>query len=212
MARLAYNGVFTTLVGLSGTTITLAGPLTHSGGVNVPTISGGNYIPLSITSPTGELLEIVHLTAYTAGATTGTVIRGREGTTAAGRAAGSLVVAAPTVDDFAGNPIALPTTQANIVSSSLQVARVGPGIALIAGHIDIDIVPPVDPNTGWMDTGAVVPAHLRPAANTILGPYSYYNSTVSYRYQITPTGAVQFQATGAHATFATLSDNYFIPS
>lgn len=214
MARLAYNGVATTLgasLSASGTSITFAGPLTHNGGVNVPTISGGNYIPLSITSPTGELLEIVHLTAYTAGTSTGTVLRGREGTTAAVRPAGSLVVNAPTVDDFAGNPVQVPTNYPDILSADLTVARVGPGIAVIAGYIDIDVVPPNSP-AGWMDTGARLPAALRPVAQTILGPWSYYNSTVSYRYRLDPTGEVMFQATGANGTFATLSSIYFIPS
>lgn len=101
MARLRYNGLQTTLgAGLTSTTITFAAALTHSNGTNVPTITGSDYIPLSILSPAGLLEEIVYLTAYTAAATTGTVTRGREGTPSANRASGDTVVGAATDADL----------------------------------------------------------------------------------------------------------------
>lgn len=79
MARLRYNG----LQGILGaaltttgqTAITFASALSSLSGA-VPTLAG-DYIPLVIED------EIVYLTAYTAAATSGTIVRGRENTTAA---------------------------------------------------------------------------------------------------------------------------------
>ena len=45
-------------------------------------------------------LEIVYLTAYTAGQTTGTILRGQEGTTAVGHGAGVTWQCGPTVLDY----------------------------------------------------------------------------------------------------------------
>jgi hypothetical protein len=83
MTRLRYNGLSTALgvsLGSGATAITFAAALTHSGGTSVPTITGTDYIPLSILDTNGVMKEVVYLTAYTAGATTGTVTRGQEGT------------------------------------------------------------------------------------------------------------------------------------
>jgi hypothetical protein len=103
MARLHYNGVSGTLGGSltnSGTTITLAGALTHSGGTNVPTIASPDYLPLSILNSSGNLSEIIYLTAYTSGATTGTISRGQESTTGVSHSAGDAVTHASTAADI----------------------------------------------------------------------------------------------------------------
>lgn len=104
-SRLRYNDLRTTLANSltnSGTTITFTTTLKHSNGTNVPTIAGGDVIPLCLLDAvTGELLEIVYLTAYTAAATTGTITRGQEGTSGVTHAANETVVCAPTVADFA---------------------------------------------------------------------------------------------------------------
>ena len=108
MTRLRYNGLSTTLGGSltsSGTSVTFAAALTHSGGTAVPTITGTDYIPLSILDSTGRLSEIVYLTAYTSGATTGTITRGQEGTTGVTHASGDKVdhgVTATDVTDVTG--------------------------------------------------------------------------------------------------------------
>lgn len=107
MARLRYNGLTTTLGASltdSATAVTFGAALTHSGGAAVPTISGGNYIPLTILDATGDVSEIVHLTAYTAAATTGTIVRGREGTTGVAHDSGDDMVHAPTVSDVSALP------------------------------------------------------------------------------------------------------------
>lgn len=106
MARLRYNGLVATLGGSgladgSTTSITFAAKLTHSGGTDVPTLAGGDYIPLSILDGNGVLAEVVYLTAYTAGATTGTITRGQEGTSGAARASGLKVDHGPPVADVA---------------------------------------------------------------------------------------------------------------
>lgn len=104
-ARLRYNGLRTTLgAGLTNaaTAVSFAGPLQHSGGTNVPTLAGGDYIMLAIIDPaSGQLRELVKLTAYVAGASTGTIARAQEGTVGVAHASGSLVVHVPTASDFA---------------------------------------------------------------------------------------------------------------
>lgn len=111
MARLRYNGLSTTLGGslASGATtaVTFAAALTYNGGTSVPTITGSDYIPLSILDSAGKLAEVVYLTAYTSGATTGTIARGKEGTSGAARASGLKVVQAPTTYDAPGVSSAL---------------------------------------------------------------------------------------------------------
>lgn len=106
MARLRYNGLTATLgapLTSSGTAVTFAAALTHSGGTAVPTIGSGDYIPLTILATAGGVSEIVWLTAYTAGATTGTITRGQEGTAGVAHASGDEVVHAPTVLDSTKN-------------------------------------------------------------------------------------------------------------
>jgi hypothetical protein len=68
--------------------------------VAVPTIVAGDYVPLSLLNSTGALAEVVFLTAYTSGATTGTVIRGVEGTTGVAHSNGATVEGAPITSDF----------------------------------------------------------------------------------------------------------------
>jgi hypothetical protein len=95
MARLRYNGLTTALgasLNTTDTTVTFDAALTHSGGVAVPTIGAGDHILLSIMDSNGRLYEIVQLTAYTSGATTGTISRAQEGTTAKSHASGATVV------------------------------------------------------------------------------------------------------------------------
>ena len=78
-------------------------PLTHSGGVSVPDVpadAGDEYVPLAILDTNNRLLEIVHLTAYVMGATSGTLRRGEEGTAPRPHAQGSVVVHAATIQDF----------------------------------------------------------------------------------------------------------------
>lgn len=103
MTRLRYNGVVGALgasLTNSATSVTFAAALTHSGGTNVPTLAGNDFIPLTILDTKGVPSEIVYLTAYTAGATSGTIVRGREGTSGVAHSNGDKIVHAPSVVDF----------------------------------------------------------------------------------------------------------------
>lgn len=96
MARLRYDLLETTLGASltdSATSVTFSTKLTAADG-DIPTVASPDYLPLVI----GD--EIVYLTAYTAEATTGTISRGEEGTTAAAHDSGVAVQNNPTVDDF----------------------------------------------------------------------------------------------------------------
>lgn len=105
MTRLKYNGLSTTL-GAGGltapaTTIPLGAALTHSNGTAVPTLTAGDYIALEIIDQTTKkLVEIVWLTAYTSGQTTGTILRAQEGSPAVVHAAGDPIKHGPTVLDL----------------------------------------------------------------------------------------------------------------
>ena len=102
MARLRYNGLTAALgasLTNSATSITFAAGLTHSGGTNVPTIAGSDYIPLTILDSSGNVSEIVYLTAYTAAATTGTISRGQEGTSGVAHSSDDKIVHASNVLD-----------------------------------------------------------------------------------------------------------------
>lgn len=99
--RKRYDGLVATLnSGLSSgsTTINFVEPLTYTGG-NVPTLSG-DYIPLTILDADGVPAEVVHLTAYSSGGTSGTIGRGEEGSTAGTHLAGVTVLSGPTARDF----------------------------------------------------------------------------------------------------------------
>lgn len=101
MARLRYDNSLGTLgasLDSSGTTITFATA------PDFETITGSDYIELTLDPPVGSApnasFEIVYLTAYTATDTTGTILRGQEGTTGVDHTSGAVWVNAPTVEDF----------------------------------------------------------------------------------------------------------------
>lgn len=103
MSRLRYNALQSTLgapLTAGGTTITFSAALAYQQGVAVPTLTGSDYIPLTI-DPATPLEEVVSLTAYTSGATTGTITRGVEGAGVA-HATGHAVICAPTAADYNG--------------------------------------------------------------------------------------------------------------
>lgn len=106
--RLRYNLCSATLANSLGnnagtdTTITFNTALKEGGpnGTNIPTLGAYQYLALRIDN------EIVHLTAYTTGATTGTIVRAREATIIATHSAAAVVKniaskldAAPLIDD-----------------------------------------------------------------------------------------------------------------
>lgn len=103
MARQRFNGLKASLSGAhtaATTTLTFASALTYNNGVAVPSLTGTDYFMLTVLSSTGDLAEIVKVSAYTQGATTATVSRGESGTTAIAHASGATVVNAPTSGDY----------------------------------------------------------------------------------------------------------------
>ncbi len=107
MARLRYNNVQGTLgaqlaSGAGNTALTLAATLS-SNGTNVPTIAAGDHLVL-ILEPGTTNEEIIYIygassSPYTAGATSATVLRAQEGTTANLHANGSPFINGPTTYD-----------------------------------------------------------------------------------------------------------------
>lgn len=96
MARLRTNfqkGTLGAALTVSGTTITFASA------PGFPTVADGDVVVIVLDAPDPE---IVHLTAYTAGATTGTIARGKEGTTAVAHVSGVAWRHGPIVSDLIG--------------------------------------------------------------------------------------------------------------
>lgn len=83
------------------TTITFAEKLVSAAG-DVPSIAAPDYLVLRV----GQ--EIMHLVAYTSGSTTGTVVRAREGTTAAEHEESATVKHVPTAADYRRSALSLP--------------------------------------------------------------------------------------------------------
>jgi hypothetical protein len=103
MARLHFNGLAAELaadVDDTETTFSFAAALTHSNGQPVPTLGAGEEVALSVLNGSGQLAEIVLLTAYTEGDTDGTVTRAQESTTGVAHTAGVTIVNAWTVADI----------------------------------------------------------------------------------------------------------------
>ena len=106
--RLRFDGLETLLASvLDATTsyIFFESALTHSGGVEVQTVPSipaavGEHVALAILDQNNRLAEIVHLTEYTQGTTTGFVVRGQEGTTPRTHPQGAKVVHAATIEDY----------------------------------------------------------------------------------------------------------------
>lgn len=176
MARLRYNDLRATLnapLTGSGTSITFTAALKYNGGVtNVPTIAAGDHIPLMLLDPaTGQLREIVYLTAYTSGATTGTITRGQEGTTAVTHTSAVVALHAPTVEDFSStwNSPSLPANWVNFPAfQGARYRRIG-NLVHIQGLVRKDVSA-----SAAQALLFTLPAGFRPPA-ALLFASTYYN-------------------------------------
>jgi hypothetical protein len=83
----------------TATTVTFPAALTYGGGQSVPTIADPDYIPF-VVDPDKSTEEVVWLTAYTSGATTGTVVRGKEDTVAVAHGVGAKALHGPSANDL----------------------------------------------------------------------------------------------------------------
>lgn len=204
--RLRYNSLRAALgasLTASGTTITFAAPLTHSNGTNVPTIAGGDYIPLSILND-GELEEIVYLTAYTSGATTGTITRGRETTTGVTHAIGLVVICAPSALDLGEEWTAFPWATNWSTHGSLNGGRYCRDADRV--YVDAYGIRATSTFTSGGTVG-ILPAGFRPGSGGLLLPPTRpvlvnTSGTFSQAYASVSTGGVITVTTSAAASIA----------
>jgi hypothetical protein len=68
----------------------------------LPAVTGTNHAPVTLHDPVAGVYEIVWVTAHTASATTATIARGKEGSTALAWASGAMWTHGPTVRDTGG--------------------------------------------------------------------------------------------------------------
>lgn len=99
MSEVTFNNIAGNLASGGMTSITTTIPFAAI--PPLPTISSANYAKVEI-DPGLTTYEIVYLSPYTSGATTGTVLRGQEETSAVAHAGGAVWVHGPTAADFAG--------------------------------------------------------------------------------------------------------------
>jgi hypothetical protein len=164
--RLRYNGLLAGTVpptlaadiSSSGTAITFHQPLKYQGTTPVPTIADPDYLPLVI-NPDTAAMEIVWLTAYTAGATSGTVLRAQESTTGVAHTSGADIAHGPTVTDIGGGTT-IPYRYGLGSSNSDGLPTFGPFSDSLDASIDLPDVggnydggmAGLDPNLSWDDT------------------------------------------------------------
>lgn len=112
--RLRYDALTPTTIAATiddnDTTITFPSAL-QEWGSNIATIGTDQYIPLVLYSDDTDR-EIIYLTAYTAGATTGTILRAQEGSTGVAHTNGDSCLHVPTAVDFGRHAFARATRTA----------------------------------------------------------------------------------------------------
>lgn len=96
--------------------------------------------------------------------------------------------------------VTLTGTHSAITSSSVRVKEITPGVIMVNGYVDVDS----DIGGGFIDTGMVIPAGMRPGDTTYLVS-NFYNSSYQYRYKIGTDGVIQYQQSGVDNTFASIN-------
>lgn len=105
---------------------------------DLPEITGGSGAILALTIDPEGAAEIVHITAHDSAATSATVERGAEGSTAVAHSAADKWVHAPTVEDFRF-----------VVNTDGD-----PGVRIYVGTVEPDgITYPLEVGDVWLDTG-----------------------------------------------------------
>ena len=97
MSRLHFSMLQATLaadISAAATTVTFTGPLKEWGEDNIATISGSDILVLR------HAYELMYVTAYTSGASSATVLRGQEGSTATTHNAGDILRHTASADDW----------------------------------------------------------------------------------------------------------------
>jgi hypothetical protein len=106
----------------------------------LPAIDSTKHAAL-VLEPDTPAEEVVYVTAYTAGASSATVLRGQEGTTAVGHPVGALWVHGPTRRDSAAGRVAYAVrTSGNLTLGSTTWAAIDPGLDLAVQAYPGDVV------------------------------------------------------------------------
>ncbi len=117
MAQIRYNNALGIIESIDDSSTTIA----FGAAPSFATLADGDYIALTLDPPSGPApntsFERVYLTAYTEGATTGTVSRAQEGTTAVTHLSGTVWMNAPTVLDI-GSGSGAPSIILNFTQST----------------------------------------------------------------------------------------------
>lgn len=204
MSRLRYNNQYGQLGADPGSTGT---SITFSVAPDFATITGSDYIPLTL-DPGKSTFEIVYLTAYTQGQTTGTITRAAEDAThwpAVAHPSGTWSHD-PTVNDYSyvgGQDVGLTASSVGVVTvgslgqvNENVVAASGASVTLAAASVAIgnDITLSAS-TTVIMPTpvrGGYCYARFRQAASG--GPY-----TVTHHNVVWSGGVAPVMSTGANA-------------
>lgn len=215
MSRLRYNGLSNSLGASltdSSTAITFTSKLTYAGG-DVPTISGSNYIPLSILDADGLCAEVVHLTAYTAGATTGTIARGKEDTVGVAHDSSAALTHGPTAADFGGhrpigrtvyNPGSLTeatvgtSTLTDMDATNLAVTFTAPPSGIVQARVSIRSYSPSSGTVGAHQIG------FRNGSSTVSGSTQetcYWPSTTEFAVRSACTAIITGLTAGTSYTW-----------
>ena len=161
MSRLRYAGL-TGSIGSGGltnsaTSHTFTAALTYANGVTVPTLSGSDYFLLTILDSSGNLSEVVKVTAYNSATAAATLVRGQEGTSGVSHSSGDKVTIAAYATDFKPRDLRwiVPNAQTSIDEfddESLDSAWV---------RVDTDTAA----NATWTETGDSLSYHQTAASD-----------------------------------------------
>jgi len=173
--RLYSNYLFGTLsAGIATSDLTINGAFL----ANLPAISGTTYCPLTLQDPVSGNFEIVHVTAHTASATSATVTRAQEGTTARSWVSGSFIANSPlAMDDGTVDTLANLNTNA----AQYQIGALGVDSDNSRVHTMT--------NAGWLSPMYAEPGANTPANDATVTPLSANIQFGSGTFSLTTSGA-----------------------
>lgn len=135
--RVPFNYAFGALTGAAAISDTTLTSTDFAAGMSTG-LSTSTYVPMTLQDPATKLFEIVWVTAHTGGASTVTVVRGREGTSARAWGSGTLWTVAPTLRD-----IVLPVTTRSALPTD-------PHVGMRAYIQDEQVAVEYVLNVGWL--------------------------------------------------------------
>ena len=141
MGRVRYNNALGTLGAAMLSTDTT---ISFGSAPAFATLATGDYVPLVLDPPASPTpstsYEIVHLTAYTSGALTGTIARAQEGTTAVAHGNGSIWMCGPTAQSQSEAVYSVTAADDTITVDDTDPSN--PTIKLSPTALPVSLVPP----------------------------------------------------------------------